>query len=352
MDQSDSDAVGRAKGGVARAASLSPERLAAIARKGGLAKQAKARALAGTAKAESITHTGELKLGDFVVPCFVTTTGERLIASRKMQEILKVVEDEPEDRLGEQRPGTRFQRFLTRKFFNSLISKEELKDLFTPIRHKFRGRVINGFKAESLTKFCELMMLALDRGLLTTERQFIVANQSKVLYDAFAKIGLTALIDEATGYQRVRSKDNLRKLLEAYVSPEFLPWTKRFPDEFYREMFRLRNWSFDPISVKRPILVGKLTDAIIYKRLPPGVLEDLKARNPKDDAGRRKKKHHQLLTEDVGHPHLDRQIASTMTLMRISSTWAQFDSHMKKAFPIIGETQDLFADIDDDAATS
>lgn len=257
---------------------------------------------------------------------------------------MKVVEDEPGDRVGMQRPGTRFKRFLGRKFFNALISKEEMKDLFTPIRRIYRGRVINGFKSDSLTKFCELMLLARERGLLTTERQYIVAEQAKVLSDAFAKIGLVALIDEATGYQKVRPKDELRKLLELYVAPEFLPWTKRFPDEFYRELFRLRGWSYDPMSVKRPILVGKLTDHIIYKRLPTGVLDELKAKNPKTESGYRRKKHHQLLTEDVGHPHLDRQIASTMTLMRISSSWRQFDGHLKRAFPISGENLDLFSD--------
>lgn len=345
MEHVESSPVGRAKGGAARAAKLSPERIAEIARKGGLAKQAKAREPYDPAgSSESITHIGDLQLGDLSVPCFVTNTGERLIASRKMQEILKVVEDEPDDRVGEQRPGTRFRRFLTRKFFNSLISKDELQDLFTPIKRTYKGRVINGYKAESLTKFCELMILARDRGLLTTDRQYTVADQSKVLYDAFAKIGLTALIDEATGYQKSRAKDELRRLLELYVSPEFLPWTKRFPDEFYRELFRLRNWSFDPMSVRRPILVGKLTEGIIYKRLPPGVLEELKAKNPKNESGRRSKKHHQLLTTDVGHPHLDRHIASCMTLMRISSTWSQFDAHLKKAFPIFGEMPDMFLD--------
>jgi hypothetical protein len=343
MDTQKDQPKGRGKGGAARAAKLTPEQRSEIARKGAAAR--KARALDDERGQEDvITHVGELTLGAFTVPCFVTKSGERLIASRKMQEILKVVEDEPEDREKEQRPGTRFKRFLTRKFFNSLISQKDLQDLFAPIRRSYRGRVINGYKAESLTKFCELMTLARDRQLLTTERQYIVAEQAKVLYDAFAKIGLTALIDEATGFQQVRSKDNLRKLLEAYVAPEFLPWTKRFPDEFYRELFRLRGWSYDPLSVKRPILIGKLTEHIIYKRLPPGVLEELKAKNPKTESGYRKKKHHQLLTVDVGHPHLDRQIASSMTLMRISSTWTQFDSHLKKAFPVPGETPDLFGE--------
>jgi hypothetical protein len=340
----DQPPIGRAKGGIARAEKLSDEEKREIASNAAKERWAKARATDDPERQSFITHQGELKLGDVTVPCFVTDTGERLIASRKMQEILKVVEDEPDDRLRVQRPGTRFKRFLGRKFFKALISQQEMQDLFTTIQRNFKGRKINGFKSESLTKFCELMIQARDRGLLTTERQLIVAEQAQVLYDAFAKIGLTALIDEATGYQKVRPKDELRKLLEAYVAPEFLPWTKRFPDEFYRELFRLRGWSYDPLSVKRPILVGKLTDHIVYKRLPPGVLEELKTRNPKNDSGRRLRKHHQLLTEDVGHPHLDRQIASAMTLMRISTTWRQFDGHLTKAFPISGEQADMFAD--------
>lgn len=335
---------GKAKGGIARAKKLSETERSEIA--SNAAKERWAKSRTGNVGSK-ITHEGELRLGDVTVPCFVTDTGERLIASRKMQEILKVVEGDQNDRVKMQRPGTRFKRFLGRKFFNSLISQDEMQDLFTAVQRNFRGRKINGFTAQALTRFCELMIQARAKGLLTTERQYIVAEQAQILYDAFAKIGLVALIDEATGYQETRSKDELRKLLEAYVAPEFLPWTKRFPDEFYREMFRLRGWSYNPMSVKRPILIGKLTEAIIYKRLPQGVLEDLKNKNPKDETGRRKHKHHQFLTDDIGNPHLERQIASTMTLMRISETWRQFENHLKKAFPIPGETKQLFEDVDD-----
>jgi P63C domain len=35
-----------------------------------------------------------------------------------------------------------------------------------------------------------------------------------------------------------------------------------------------------------------------------GVLEELKRRNPRDEKGHRATKHHQWLTEDIGHPAL------------------------------------------------
>ena len=210
---------GKAKGGHARAAKLTREQRSEIARKGALAR--KERVLTDEAiNTDPVEYEGEVKLGDFTVPCFVTKSGVRLIASRKMQEILKVVEEDPDDQPGVQRPGTRFQRFLTRKFFNSLISQGELQDLFTPVRRTFKGRVINGYKSEALTKFCELMMRAQDKDLLSTDRQRIIAAQAKVLHSAFAKIGLVALIDEATGYQQIRDPSALRLLVQQYIAQE------------------------------------------------------------------------------------------------------------------------------------
>lgn len=65
---------------------------------------------------------------------------------------------------------------------------------------------------------------------------------------ALANVGITALVDEATGYQKDRPKDELRLILEAYISKELLPWTERFPEEFYKEMFRLRQWPFSSVE--------------------------------------------------------------------------------------------------------
>jgi P63C domain len=97
-------------------------------------------------------------------------------------------------------------------------------------------------------------------------------------------------------------------------------------------MFRLRKWK-NPDAVKKPILVGYFTEQLVYKKLPPGVLEDLKAKNPKDEKGRRKHKHHQFLTDDVGHPHLERHLAVVTALMRASNTWKGFKSLLDRAVP-------------------
>lgn len=184
---------------------------------------------------------------------------------------------------------------------------------------------------------CEVYLRAReDKVLLKTQLNF--AQVCEVLVRGLAIVGIVALVDEATGYQYERNKDELYKILEAYIAKELLPWTKRFPDEFYKEMFRLRGWSVNPISAsKGPRYAGQLTNELVYERLPPGVLEQLKQVNPSDDNGQRRHRHHQFLTDKIGNPHLEKHVASVTVLMRVSRDWPAFDALFKRAFPVLGD---------------
>lgn len=146
---------------------------------------------------------------------------------------------------------------------------------------------------------------------------------------AFAKTGLVAVIDEVTGYQADRDRDELQKVLEKYISAELLPWAKRFPDEFYKQMFRLKGWQYKG-KAKTPY-AGKLTNEYIYSYLPDGVLDELKKTTPKSESGNRKNRFHQHLTEETGLPNLDKQLQQTIALMKASDTWEEFDMLFKKA---------------------
>ncbi|MBC7620138.1 MAG: P63C domain-containing protein [Candidatus Saccharibacteria bacterium] len=150
---------------------------------------------------------------------------------------------------------------------------------------------------------------------------------------SLAKVGIAALVDEATGYQEVRDRDALQALLDKYLLQEHAAWAKRFPDDFYRQMFRLKNWEFPTPGGARPGVVGRYTLDIVYERLAPGLVDELKERNPKSEAGHRKTKHHQWLTDDVGHPALTNHIHAVMGLMRASKTWEMFKTLLDSAFP-------------------
>lgn len=132
-----------------------------------------------------------------------------------------------------------------------------------------------------------------------------IVEQCKILLRGFAEVGITALVDEATGYQEVRDRLALQKILDKYITNEWAKWTKTFPDEFYKELFRLKCVRY-PYGDKgnKPSYVGHWTNDVIYKRLAPGVLRELRENNPRRPSGSRQRKHHQHLTRDYGHPAL------------------------------------------------
>ena len=257
----------------------------------------------------------------------------RVLSGRGMQEALGLGQ-------GSGVSGSRLKSFIT-----NLLNRDDIKPLVdgelaialqNPIRF-WRpgrgGRVAMGYEATILVSICDLILAARDQARLT-ENDKTLAKQCEILMRAFAKVGIIALVDEATGYQEVRARDDLQRLLEAYISKELLPWTRRFPPDFYEELFRLRNWQYKPVSVKRPRLVGKLTNEIVYERLPDGVLEELQRKNPVvRPGGGRRWHHHRFLTEDIGNPHLEKHLAVVTALMRASATWANFKRLLERAMP-------------------
>jgi len=280
---------------------------------------------------KKITHEGELVINDIVLPCYVLEDGTRVLSGRGMQDALKLVD---EVNPGKQKPGTRLARFFgystLKPFISAKIQRNE-PDHFKPIIC-YRGRQkIHGYEATVLADICDAMLEARKQGVPLTDRQQTIADQCETLIRAFAKVGIIALVDEATGYQHEREKDELQKLLKAYVSPELMPWQKKFPDPFYQEIFRLNGWDYTMKTIKtRPGVVGTWTNKLIYEQLPPGVLKALKERTPKSEAGNYTAKLHQSLTEDIGDPHLQAQLNSVIALMQISRDWKEFLHHYNK----------------------
>jgi hypothetical protein len=282
-----------------------------------------------------ITHAGVLNLKGYEIPCYVTEDETRIISSRRMQVALGVTPETTSS--GGQVPGKRLDRFFSQKSLKPLFPIEKEPSLWTPIRAKWQGKTVVGYNAELLPEICDVMLKARREGLLKYSRQRMIADQCEILLSAFARVGLIALIDEATGYQYTRAKEALVKILEKFISKELLKWVKTFPDEFYKLMFSLKGWRFNPLSVKRPIVVGRLTNNLVYERLAPGVLTELRRLNPKTEKGTRPHRHHQWLTEDIGHPKLREHLASLISLMRAAANWADFYRMVQRALPRYGD---------------
>jgi hypothetical protein len=341
--------VGASKGGKARAAALTADERKAIARQAAEARWGKSKISEEEEQAlPKATHTGELHIGALVLPCAVLDDGRRVLSERGM---LKA--------LGRGRGGQTYKRkqaslaggapvpaFISGAALEPFIPASLRLSLSQPKVYRGRdGGKANGVEAILLPEICEVWLKARDAGVLQPSQEHI-ANKADVLMRGLAHVGIIALVDEATGYQQDRDRNELHRILEAYISKELLPWTKRFPDEFYQELFRLRGWPYSPPSPKRPKYVGKLTNELVYEKLPPGVLHELQAKNPVVKDGWRRYRHHQFLTMDIGNPHLERHLVAVTTLMRAAKTWGVFKRLFAKAFPGLGIQQEMDLGLD------
>lgn len=315
--------------GKARLSKIAPARRSEIASAGARARWEKADPERVTMpKATYGALDRPLCIGEMRIPCFVLDDERRVLTGTGMQDSLGIA------RGGSMVAGlSRLELFASGGRINPFISNALKERVHSPILFLTPGgQKAYGYEADVLVELCEAVLSARAAGKLQTQ-QLPIAQQCELVMRGLARVGIVALVDEATGYQEVRQRDALHKILEAYISPELMPWTRRFPESFYREMFRLHGWTYDPESVKRPGVVGKFTNSYIYEKLPDGVLDELKVINPKGETGRRRAAHHQFLTDDIGHPHLERQIAATTAIMRVADDWPMFKKMFDKAYP-------------------
>lgn len=282
-----------------------------------------------------------LSLGGFEIPCYVLEDGKRVLIQGGVIRALDMKQGTA-GRGG----GDRLVKFISTRGVNPFVSNELSNVIKNPIKFKTtKGSSAYGYEATILADLCDAVLDARKAGNLHYQ-QVHIAEQCEILVRGFARVGIVALVDEATGYQETRDKDALRAILEAYLRKELAAWAKRFPDDFYKEMFRLRNWQWRGMSVNRPSVVGHYTNDLIYERLAPAILKELESKNPKDEiTGRRKSKHHQWLTDDVGHPSLAQHLHAVIGLMRASATWSQFYRLIQRAFPKKGSQLELPIDI-------
>jgi P63C domain len=279
------------------------------------------------------THRGYLDIAGAKIPCAVLKNGKRVIS----QQSLFAAFDRP-------RKGEKRQEGLP-----SVIGAKNLLPYVTnELREKCRvlqyyhtnGRIAAGHDAELIPLICDLYLDANKaEPSVLVDSQMRIVERAEILLRSLAKVGIIGLIDEATGYQYDREKDELQKLLSKYIAEEFLPWTSRFPRDYYREIFRLYGWEYDPLSLRRTPFIGKFTNDFVYNEMSPEVLKELRVKNPTLKKGRRRRKHHQHLTEEIGVPHLERHLTKLVTVMQLSDSIDDFKDNFKRAFKKTNQLQ-------------
>jgi hypothetical protein len=327
---------GRSRGGDARALALPAKRRSEIGKKG-----AAVRWDPNVRMAQYGDDDHPLILGGVGVLCYVLDNEERVLSQRGFFEAL-----------GLRSSGSAMERLIKHTRLDAYLPPETLDELRHPLRMRQPrgGSVAFSYRGPLLIDVCEALLTSFEHE--TVDQAYKkVAIRAHVIVRAVAKVGIIALIDEATGYEKKRAANSLAEILEAFIAKELQPWVKTFPDEFYSELFRLRNLPFPSGRVQRPQFFGNLTNDIVYRRLAPGVLEELKRVAPRNAKGKRSGKLFQMLSASWGYRKLLEHMGAVITMMQLSTKYEDFKRTIDRLRPVYGTTLPLpFApgELDDD----
>lgn len=292
-------------------------------------------------KAKYDSQDTPLRIGDFEISCYVLDNGQRVLSRKGMLNSLGMQDGGANKKLD----GDRLAKFISGKRVGSLISKELSEGIKNPITFLNKDKKeTSGYDAILLQELIRALSKAYLRGDLQKQQEHIGAK-SEALDDAFSKVGVIALVDEATGYVKAkeRAKDELQKYLDTVLKDKAVKWVKTFNDEFFEMIFKMKGWGWTS-TAKRPSVVGHYINDLVYSRIGPNILSELRERNPKKTglSGGRDKKHHQYLTRDVGNNLLKDHLAGLIALGKASSyDWDIFRGMVNKVYPKYGQTIEL-----------
>jgi len=282
------------------------------------------------------THEGKIKLGATEIYVAVLNVGTRVISTNAIYRAFSGTESD----LGTNQLRTvNMPSFLDAKNLQSFIG-EELKKLLRQLDFEHRdGKTDRAYNALILPMLCKVYLDARSarnpetgRSILTKQQQNL-AKTSEQLLLGLSGIGITALIDEATGYQYERERNELQNILSAFIAQELMPWQKKFPDELYKEIFRLNGWNYTVHEIKqRSRAIGRWTNNLIYQQLPQEILKELYAKAPKTSSRNMAVRLRESLATEIGNLHLEKQLISVIILMNVSTDWRGFLRLFNKKF--------------------
>lgn len=347
--QMDDEPEGKAKGGHARAAKLSSDERSAIAKNAAKKRWAENDRVADGTPRVLESFKSKVNIAGVLIPCAVVmgpngvqrvlsetgitnaVLGDRSGASKRLKK-------------ASEEGGAPLPIFVAPSQLKPFISKELMDGPLQPIDYLDGSRIVRGYDAQILPAICNVWLKAREAGALQGQ-QLDKAMKAEILTRALAETGIVALVDEVTGYQSVRPQNALQSYLELVIRRELAVWAKKFPDEFYENIYKLKGWKWPGMSKNRFSVCANYTTNLIYDRLGPGITEELIRKTPMTEKGYRPNRLHQWLSEDIGDPMLATHIHSILMFQRLAIAngygWKRFLHMVDQVLPKKGSTLEL-----------
>ena len=309
--------TGKAKGGVARAKSLTKEQRTEIAKKAAAARWKD--------KPLKATHMGNFNEQFGIdAECFVLNDESKTVVVTKkgLAQLLNIGDT-----------GKTVDELLNAQYMSDFSDRELRGKFENPLVFQYSGKSKNinnahGFDITVIVDIGKALIEAKEAGALPSSR-LRSAEAAQRLINASAKSGIKGVAYALAGYQ-----PEVQEVIDAfklYVREEARSWEKEFPDELYYEWYRL-------YELKKPEKGGHpgnfrwFTERHIYETLAKseGKILDL-AKENREENGKRGDKIHMFLS-DVGVKALRRHIGKIIGMASMCETKEQYESALERVF--------------------
>ena len=265
-------------------------------------------------------YSGMLQLGECEMPCYVLNDGRRVISRSGATSVLTAGKG-----------GGNLESYIGVHALKKYIPESVVDGMIDFCLPGVVNKTVKGIEAETFIEICRGYVRALAGEIegekLTSASQIEIAVRASMFLASCAKLGLVALIDEATGYQYDRAEDALRVKLRAYLEEEMRKWEKTFPNELWAEFGRLTRW--EGTVNQRPLYWGKLVMELVYDYLDKDVADWLRKNAPKPRHGQN---YHQWLTAQYGLKKLVEHIWMLIGMARACQTMRELRERMGEQF--------------------
>lgn len=316
MTDDNKEAKGKAKGGVARANSLSKEKRSEIAKKAAAARW--------KGKSLKATHHGNF-MDDFGIDaeCYVLDDEAKSVVVTKtgLSQLLGIGEHARD-----------LDQLLGAQYMSKYRDLELQRKMENPYKFQLtsKSKTVHqalGYDITAIVDIGRALIDAKDNDDLPASRLKAAAAAQRLI-NASAKAGIKGVAYALAGY-----RPEVQAVIDefkAFVRQEARQYEKEFPDELYEEWYRL--YGLAKPEKGRPIRFGQLTNMQIYTPLAKSkgvILEQLKI--SRDENGKQSDKLHTFLSE-IGVKALRQHIGKLLGVAAMSDTKEEYETGITKVF--------------------
>jgi hypothetical protein len=326
----------KARGGHARAEALTPEQRKEIARKAALTRW--------EGEIPQASHEGKFGIGKTTISAAVLPNHKRLLTQATFLRALGRSRS-PKAGTGVLTTVDGIPFFLQADVLKPFISEELLASTTPVFFLDKKGRRMVGYDATLLPAVAEVYLKFRDqcaeKKVPIPERYAHIIAACDLVMRGLARVGIIALVDEATGFQYDRPRRDLEEYLKKFLSESLVRWARTFPNDYFKHLCRLKGVELRP-DMRLPQYFGHLTNDLVYRRIAPGLLKSLKERRA--ERGRPSNKLYWWTSEELGHPALLLHLGTCVGLMKINTDYDEFYAQLNKVAPIYPKVPGLFDD--------